>query len=135
MSKRETETRTDLQEELQAKEKREEKAKKMPNVTPREKIAYAGSQEANVHLEIRAHSSMKQTRKAKERDDLVQIHRHDHRTEIRKAMDKVVMTEAQKAHQNILVKVRQEKQTGKANRLLCINSKKENCQKRNFCNY
>ena len=54
---------------------------------------------------------MTRTRKAKGRDDLVRLLRMAHRTEIREVTEKVVMTEAQKAHQNLLVKVRQGKRT------------------------
>ena len=57
----------------------------------------------NVHVEIRAHSKMNQTRKAKERDDPVRLLRQIHRTEIR--MKKVVMLEVQKAHQSLPAKV------------------------------
>ena len=48
---------------------------------------------------------MTQTRKAKGRADLVHLLRQVHRTEIRK------VTEAQKAHRNLLVKVSQGKKT------------------------
>ena len=72
---------------------------------------------ANVILEIPAHSSMTRTRMAKGRDDLVHLLRQVHRTEIRKVTEKVVMTEAQKAHQNFLV------------RLPCTNCKKWTYQK------
>ena len=44
---------------------------------------------------------------------------------------KVVMTEMQKAHQNLVVKVRQEKQTDH----FCISFKKGSCQTGNSCNY
>ena len=54
---------------------------------------------------------MNQTRKAKERDDLVHPLRSVHRTEIRKVVEEVVMTEAEKAHQNSLGKIRQGKRT------------------------
>ena len=43
------------------------------------------------------------------RDDLVHLLRQVHRTKIRMVMENVVMTEAQTAYQNLLVKVRQEK--------------------------
>ena len=58
------------------------KAKNMPNTTPREETAVVGSQEANVHVEKHAHSSMTRTRKAKGRDDLVHLLRQVLRTEI-----------------------------------------------------
>ena len=82
ISKREIETRTDLQWELRGEVKQKEKAKNMPNTTPREETAVVGSQEANVHVEKHAHSSMTRTRKAKGRDDLVHLLRQVLRTEI-----------------------------------------------------
>ena len=66
---------------------------------------------ATVHLEKHARPSMTPKRKAKRRDDLVHLLRQVHRTEIGKVMEKVVVTEVQQAHQNSLVKVRQEKLT------------------------
>ena len=83
----------------------------MPKTIPREEIAYVGPRKANVHLDIRAHSNMNQTREAKERDDLVYLLRQAQRTGIRKVIEKVVMKEVQKAHNNLQVKVRQERQT------------------------
>ena len=83
----------------------------MPKKSPRGKTAYVGPRKANVHLEIRARPSMTRTRKTKRRDDLVHLLRQVHHTEIRKVMELVVMTEMQKPHQNLLVKVRQERQT------------------------
>ena len=74
---------------------------------------------------------MNQTRTSKERDDLVHLLRQVDRIEIRNVMEKVVMTEVSKAHQNILVKVRQEK----ANKPSCKNFKKESCQKGISRNY
>ena len=112
ISKRELETRTDLHWELRAKVKPREKANKMPQTSPGEETACVGSRKDNVHLKIRAHSSMNQTRKAKNRDDFVHLLRQVHLTEVRKAVEKEGTTEAQQAHQNSLVKVRQEKQTG-----------------------
>ena len=44
--------KTGLQWALRTKEKRKEKARNMPERAPREEIAYAGSQKANVHVEI-----------------------------------------------------------------------------------
>ena len=43
---------------LRAKEKRKEKAKNMPNITPSEEVAHVGPRKANVRLKVRAHSSM-----------------------------------------------------------------------------
>ena len=105
---------------------RKEQAKNMPN-TSRERRLHT----ASVRLDIRAHSSMNQTRKEKGRDDLVHLLRQVHRTEIRKVMERAVMTEVQKAHQNLLVKVRQ----GNANTLLCINFKRGRCEKGNLCDH
>ena len=67
----------------------------MPKTISREEIAYVGPRKANVHLDIRAHSSMNQTREAKERDDLVDLVRQAQRTGIRKVIEKVVMYELQ----------------------------------------
>ena len=55
---------------------------------------------------------MNRTRKAKGWDDLVHFLRQVHRSETRKATEKVAMTEVQKAHRNSLIQVRQKKQTG-----------------------
>ena len=66
----------------------------MPKTIPTEETAYVGSRKANVHVEIRAHSSMNQTRKAKER------HRNSKGD-----------GNAKKTHQILLVKVCQEMQT------------------------
>ena len=63
---REIETRTDLQEELLAKAKQTEQANTMPKTTPREETAHIGPLKANVRWDIRAHSSLDQTRKARE---------------------------------------------------------------------
>ena len=60
-SQQEIETMTDLQLELRAMEKRKGKVKTMTKTSPREETARVGSREANVHLEIRAHSCMNQT--------------------------------------------------------------------------
>ena len=49
-------------------------------------------------MEIRAHSNMNGTRKAKARDDLVHLLRQDHDAEIPKVMEKVEMTEMQQVH-------------------------------------
>ena len=88
------------------------KTKIMTLTTPREETVSAAPQKAKVHLEIHAQSSMNATRKAKGRDDLVHLLRQVHRTEIQKVTEKVVMREAQKAHQNLLVtkSVRESKQ-------------------------
>ena len=80
----------------------------MPKTSPREETTHVGPRKANGHLEIRAHSNMNQTGKAEERNDLVHFLRQVHCTENRIVMDKVVMTELPKAHQNLLVEVRQE---------------------------
>ena len=50
----------------------------MPKTSPREDTASVGLRKANVHLEIRAHSCMNQTRTAKERDDLCHFLRQVH---------------------------------------------------------
>ena len=47
----------------------------------RDQTAYVGLQKAHVCMKIRADSIMNQTRKAKDRDDLVHLLRQDHRTE------------------------------------------------------
>ena len=83
----------------------------MPKITTKRETAPVGSQKDNVHLEICAHSSMIRTRKETERDDIGHHLRLVHRTEIRKVTEEVLMTEVQQAHQNLLVKVRQEKVT------------------------
>ena len=74
---------------------------------------------------------MKQTRKAKGRDDFVHVLRHTHRTEIRKVTEKVVLTEVQMTHQNFAGK----SPPRKANRPLCVHVKKGSCQKGKSCNY
>ena len=81
VKKREIETRTDLHSELLAKGKQKERENIMPNATPREEIAYVGPREANVHLDIRAHSSVTQTRKAKKRVHFVHLLRQVHCSE------------------------------------------------------
>ena len=129
--KGEIERRTDLQQELREKEGTMRRHIKCPKSTPTEETAFVGQQKANVHLEIRAHSSMNQTRKAMERDDLVHLLRQVHRTETRKVTEKVAMTEMLGAHQNFLVKVRQQK----ANRQPSTNFKKGSCQRGSACNY
>ena len=90
---------------------RKEKAINMPKTTPRGEIAYVRPRKANVQMESRTRSRMNQTRKAKERDDLVHLHRHVRRTEVRKVMEKVVMTEVQKGKPKLTGKVCQEDQT------------------------
>ena len=55
---------------------------------------------------------MNRTRKTKGRNDLVHLLRQVHITETRKVTGKAAMTEAPKANQHLLVKVRQGKQTG-----------------------
>ena len=87
------------------------KTKNMSNTTLKEEAASAGSQKATVHLEKHAHSNMTRTSEAKGTDDLVNFLRQAHRTEIRSVTEKVAMTEALKAHENLLVKVRQVKRT------------------------
>ena len=77
----------------------------------REDVVHVGLQKANARLEIRARSRMTRTSKAKGMDDLVHLLRQLHRTEIRNAMDKVVMTEAQKAHNHFMEKVCQWERT------------------------
>ena len=67
---------------------------------------------------------MNQTRKIKERDDLVHLLRQNHRNEIRKVMAKVATTEAQKGTPKCTGK----SPSGIANRLLCINVKKGSYQ-------
>ena len=106
--------RTDLQEELRAKERRMEKPNNMSNITPREEFAEVGPQKDIVHLEIRAHSSLTQAKEAKERDELVHLRQQAHRTAFSKGDGKggAVLTEVQtEAHQNLLVKIRQGKRT------------------------
>ena len=76
----------------------------MPKTTPREETANVGSRKASVHLGKHAHSNMTRTRKG--RDDFVHLLRQVHRTENRKVMEKVVMTEMQKGTPKSLVKVR-----------------------------
>ena len=105
ISKREIETRADLQWKLRAKGKRKGKAKKLPKTTPREETAPCGQRKAKVDVEIRAHSSTNQTRKAKERDD---------HTEIRKVIEKVAG----------------KSQSGTAKRLPCIKINRGSCPKR-----
>ena len=70
ISKREIETRTDLQKELRANKKRKAKANQMPKTSPRERRLHTLDHKSNVHLEIRAHSSINETRRAEARDDL-----------------------------------------------------------------
>ena len=65
--------------------KQKEKANQMPKTTPREETANVGPRKANTSFTF--------------------IDRF-HCTEIQQVMEKVVMTETQKAHQNLLVKVR-----------------------------
>ena len=104
ISKREIETWTDWQWELRAKVKTKEKAKNLPK---------NNSERGECIRWIFVHSqAWTKTRKAKGRDDFVHVLRQVHRTQIRKVMEEVVMTEVQKAHQNLLVKVRQGKRTG-----------------------
>ena len=67
---------------------RKEKANNMPKTVLGEEIASVGLRKANVHLEVRAHSSMNQTRKATERNDLVHLLRQVHRTETRKVRER-----------------------------------------------
>ena len=75
---------------------------------------------------------MNQTRKAKERDDLVHLLRQVRRTENRRVMEMVVMTEVYKTHQNLLVQVRQEKQT---DYLESTSKKKKVVWRGHSCNY
>ena len=56
----------------------------MPKQTLREQTANVGAQKAFVHLEIRPHSSMNQTRYANGKTDIVHLPRQVPRTEIRK---------------------------------------------------
>ena len=78
----------------------------------REEISHVGSRRANVHWKIHAHSSMTRTRKAKERDVLVHLLRQAHRTQLRKVMEKVVMTRCRRHTKTYWLKsVRKSKQT------------------------
>ena len=77
----------------------------MTKTTPREETASVGSQKANVHVEKHAHSNMTRTSEAKGTDDLVNFLRQARRTAIRS------VTEVLKAHEDLLVKVRQVKRT------------------------
>ena len=83
--------------ELRAKEKRKARANTRPKNNCERGDCIRWTTKANVDEEIRAHSSMSQTRKAKERDDLVHLLQQVHRTKIRKVMEMVVMTEVEEA--------------------------------------
>ena len=83
-----------------------ERERKCQKTTPKE-TASVGSQQANVHSEKHAHSSMTRIRKARGRNDLV----HFLRQVIRKVTEKVAMTEVLKTQQSWLVKVCQWKRT------------------------
>ena len=81
----------------------------MPNTTLGEEIACDGSTQ----------------------DDLVHLLQQPHRTEIRKATERVVMTEVQQGRKP---KFTGNGRSGKANRPPCINSKQGSCHEGNSCN-
>ena len=62
--------------------------------------------------------------------DLVHLLQRVHRTETRKATEKVAMTDVRKEHQHFLLKVRQEKRT----EYLAQTSRKGSCQRESSCN-
>ena len=124
--------RTDLQLELCAKEKRNEKANKMRKTTPREETASVGSRKANAHMGTPAHSSTNRTRMAEGTDDLLRLLPHVHRTEILKVTEKVVMTEAEKDTPKFTGQI----PSGKANEQTSLyRFQVGSCQKGSSCNY
>ena len=109
-----------------------QKAKKMPNTTPREETPSVAPQKATVHEEKHAHSSMTRARKAKGRNDLVpfspagSLHRNSKgdgkgNERWRKCW----------RHPKLVGK----SPSGKANWRPCTNVKKGSCQGRSSCDY
>ena len=103
----------------------------MSKTTPIEEAAYVGSQKANVYSEIRAKSSMNQTRKAKRKgrprslSPTVSPHRNS----------KGDGKGSDDGSAEGTPKFSGRSPSGKANRLLRISFKKGSCQKRNSQNY
>ena len=106
------------------------KPKTMPKTTPRDETAHVRSRKANVRVEIRAHSSMNQTGKAKA--SLLHLLRQVHRTGIRKVMAKVVMTEAQRGSTPTITG---KSPSGEQTDSFCFNFKKGSCQNGNSCTH
>ena len=102
----------------------------MPNATPREEIAYVGPRKANVQLEIRAHSSVTQTRKANERVVFVHLFPETHCSENSKGDGKGGHDGGAEG----TPKLTRESLAGKANRLPSLNFRKGSCQKGYSCN-
>ena len=130
ISKQEIETRTELQKELWARVVQKQKAKKMPNTTPREETPSVAPQKATVHEEKHAHSSMTRARKAKGRNDLVPLSPAGslHRNSKGDGKGNERWRKCWR-HPKLIGK----SPSGKANRRPCTNVKKGSCQGRSSC--
>ena len=95
----------------------------MPKTNPREEIASAGTQKADVHLVIRAHSSINRTRKPKGRDDFLRPPHRNSKGDGKGSND----GSAKGTPQFFWLK-------SVANRQPCTNFKKGSCQRRNSSN-